>query len=95
MFTKVYADTMFSSQKSVHGNTCAEIFMTSEGLVNGMVMKTNGEAYLALEKFCKEDGIPNLLVTDMEKKEMYGEWVYIVKQNHVAESACARGLGHG
>ena len=84
---------MFSSQKSVCGNTCAEMFMTSEGLVNGMVMKTKGEAYLALKKFCKEDEIPKLLMTDMAKEEMYGKWGRIVKQNLIKQRTTETGLG--
>ena len=68
MYTKVYADTMVSSQKSIRGNTCAEILITSEGLVNGLALKSKGDAYLAFEKSCKEDGIPNLLVTDMARE---------------------------
>ena len=47
LYTKVYANTIFSSPKSVRGNTCAEIFMTSEGLVNGMVVEIKSGAYLA------------------------------------------------
>ena len=73
LYTKVYADTMFANKKSVRGNTCAEILITSEGLVSGMALKSKGDAYLALKKFCKEFGIPNLLVTDMAKEEMFGE----------------------
>ena len=64
---------MFSSKKSVRGNTCAKILIMSEGLVSGMPMKTKSDAYLALERFCREDGIPNLLIMDMVKEEMYGE----------------------
>ena len=72
LYTKVYADIMFSNKKLVRGNTCAEILITSERLVSGMPLKTKGDAYLALEKFCKEDGILNLLVTDMAKEEILG-----------------------
>ena len=64
---------MFANKKSVRGNTCAEILITSERLVSGMALKSKGDAYLALEEFCKEYGIPNLLVTDMAKEEMFGE----------------------
>ena len=85
LYTNVYADTMFSSTALVRGNTCAEIFVTTERLVNGNVTKTKGKAYLALEKFCKEDGIPNLLVTDRAKEEMHGEWGRIIKRNLITQ----------
>ena len=85
MYIKVYADTIFSNKTSVHSNTCAKILITSEGLVSGMPMKTKGDVYLKLKKICKEDRIPNLLVTDMAKKEMYGEWGRFFKRNLIKQ----------
>ena len=76
---------MFSSITSVCGNTCAEILVTSKGLVSGMPMKTKGAAYLTPKNFYKEDGISNLLVTDRAKEEMYGEWGIIVKRNLIKQ----------
>ena len=76
---------MFSNTRSVRGYTCAEIFITTEGLINGMAMKSKSEAYIALEKFCRDDGISKLLVTDMAPEEMYGEWGRIAKRNLIAQ----------
>ena len=79
--TKFYSDTMFSETTSIRGNTCAQLFVTSEGYVTGDVMKQKSDAYLALEKLCRDDGIPAVLVTDMTEEELYGDWGRIVKQN--------------
>ena len=79
--TNVYGDTMFAQSTSIRGKTCAELFVTSEGVLNGMTMKSKSEAYLALEKLCREDGIPRTLITDRAKEELYGEWGNIVKRN--------------
>ena len=49
------------------------MLIKSEGLVNGLALKSKGDAYLTLKKFCKEDKIPNILVTDMAREEMYEE----------------------
>jgi hypothetical protein len=72
--TKVYSDTMFHSVKSAHGNNCAQIFVTSEGFATGKPMASKGDAYEALEDFCRNVGIPKLLVTDQAKEEMLGDW---------------------
>ena len=76
---------MFSNKKSVCGNMFAEILVTNKGQMNVMSLKTKGDAYLAIEKFCKKDGIPNLLVADMAKEEMYGEQVRIVKRKLIKQ----------
>ena len=81
LMTKLYSDTMFSDTTSVIGNTCAQIHMTSEGYASGDPMKSKADAHISLEKFCREDGIPHILITDRAKEELYGDWGKIVKQN--------------
>lgn len=77
--TKVFSDTAFNETTSVRGHTCAQLFVTAEGFTFGETMKTKGDAYLALDRFCKEVGVPRLLVTDGAREELYGEWERIVK----------------
>ena len=80
---KVYSDTMFSEATSAIGNTCAQIHITAEGYASGDPMKSKSEAHESLDKFCREDGIPRILVTNRAREELYGEWGRIVKQNLV------------
>jgi len=79
--TKVYSDTMFSEATSAIGNTCAQIHITAEGYASGDPMKSKSEAHESLDKFCREDGILHILVTNRAREELYGEWSRIVKQN--------------
>ena len=67
--------------------------MKSEGLVNGLALKMKGDAYLALEMVCKEEIIPKLLVTYMEKEEMYGKWGRIIKRNLIEKRNMEPGSG--
>ena len=46
-----------------------------------------------MEKFCKEDGIPNLLVTEKASKEMHGKWGRIVKRNLIEQRTTKPGSG--
>jgi Reverse transcriptase (RNA-dependent DNA polymerase) len=77
--TNVYTDTMFKDKTSVRGNTCVQIFVTSEGFVAGKCMKSKGDAYEILDWFCREYGVPQLLVSDNAKEETLGAWGRVVK----------------
>ena len=44
-------------------------------------MSTKLDAYLQLNHFCREHGIPDPLVTDMAGEETEGDWKRIVKEN--------------
>ena len=79
--TKMYTDTMFSEVKSSRGNTCAQMFVTAEGLPTGEPLKTKADAYLALEGFCRNVGVPKTLVSDMAKEEMHGLWEKVRRTN--------------
>ena len=83
--TAVYSDTLFSDTKSVRGYTCAPLFVTSEGIADGNVITTKSDAYLQLNDFCREHGIPDPLVTDMAPEETEGDWKTVVKQNLIKQ----------
>jgi hypothetical protein len=79
--TAVYSDTLFSDTKSIRGYNCAQLFVTAEGFADGNVMSTKADAYIQLNNFCREHGIPDPLVTDMAPEETEGEWKRVVKEN--------------
>ncbi len=79
--TAVYSDTLLSNTKSIRGSTCAQLFVTAEGFADGNVMSTKADAYIQLNNFCREHGIPDPLVTDMAPEETEGEWKRVVKEN--------------
>ena len=79
--TKMYTDTMFSETKSALGNTCAQLFVTAEGYADGDPLTTKADAYVSLERICRDVGIPKLLVSDGAREEQYGDWGRVVKNN--------------
>ena len=83
--TNMYSDTHFASVKSVRGYTCAQVFVTREGYCEGDPMKSKADAYLSLERVCREVGIPRLLVTDRAGEELYGDWARVVKKNLISQ----------
>lgn len=83
--TNMYSDTHFASVKSVRGYTCAQVFVTREGFCEGNPMKSKADAYLSLERVCREVGIPRLLVTDRAGEELYGDWARVVKKNLIQQ----------
>ena len=83
--TAVYSDTLFSDTKSIRGYSCAQLFVTSEGFADGNVMSTKADAYVQLNNFCREHGIPDPLVTDMAGEETEGDWKRIVKENLIRQ----------
>jgi hypothetical protein len=78
--TKMYTDTMFKEHPSARGNTCMQIFVTAEGFVTGEPMKTKSDAYISLDRVCRNFGVPQLLVSDNAKEETLGNWGRITKQ---------------
>lgn len=83
--TKVYTDTMFVDVTSAQGCSAAQIYVTSEGFVAGRPIKSKGDAWETLEEFCREYGIPRILVSDMAKEERLGQWETIRKQNLIQQ----------
>jgi len=76
---RVYSETMFSDKKSVHGMTCAQVFVTTEGFVKVYAMKNKGEAYNALNNFCVTVRLPLTIMTDKSKEEYGGNWDMVRK----------------
>lgn len=84
--TKVYTDTMFHDTPSAQGGCkAAQLFVTSEGFVSGKTLQNKGEAYEALEDFCRDYGIPRILVSDMAREERLGRWEQVRKQNLIKQ----------
>jgi hypothetical protein len=82
----MYTDTFFKDKVSAHGNTCAQLFVTSEGFIAGKPMKSKADAHTVLEYVCRKYGVPKVLVSDRAKEEMFGEWGRVVKQNLIPQS---------
>mmetsp|Transcript_2147 Transcript_2147/g.3294 ORF Transcript_2147/g.3294 Transcript_2147/m.3294 type:complete len:1178 (+) Transcript_2147:1032-4565(+) len=78
---RVYSDTMFSEQKSLTGNTCAQVFLArSCGFSDLYCMPTKGEAGDRLNTFITTYGIPEELTTDNAKEETLGTWAQVRKK---------------
>jgi len=67
--TRVYSDTMFSDKKSMHGMTCAQVFVMTEGFVKVYLMKNKAEAYDTLNNFYVTVGFPLKIITDNTKED--------------------------
>ena len=76
----IYSDTLFSSTKSIRGNTCAQIFTTDKHFLDVHPMKTKGEAGDKLNEFLTTTGIPEGLITDGAKEEFFGRWGEVRKK---------------
>jgi hypothetical protein len=83
--TTMYTDTLFKKVTSVRGNTCAQLFVTSEGFIAGKPMKSKADAHEVLEFVCREYGVPRLLVRDNAKEETLGDWGRVVKHNLIRQ----------
>lgn len=81
--TKVYIDTLFNDVTSSQGCKAAQIFVTSEGFASGRPLQSKGDAYEALEEFCHDYGIPQLLVSDMANEEQLGRWEEEVRKQNL------------
>jgi hypothetical protein len=71
---RFYSDTLFSSFKSVRGNTMGQIFVNDVGYTHLTPMKLKSEAGLALLEFIPDVGIPSALHTDDVKEQTMGKW---------------------
>ena len=71
---------MFSEHESARGNTCAQLFVTAEGFTYGHPLKSKGDAWESLNKFCREVGVPKTLVSDRAQEELHGDWERVVKE---------------
>ena len=62
--TTWYTDTLFSTQKSILGNTCAQMFTDGKGFTYVHPMKSKAQAGEALHKITIDVGVPNTLISD-------------------------------
>ena len=76
----VFSDTLFSDTKSIRGNTCAQIFVTDKEYSTIYPLKSKSEAFVALNEFCHNIGLPNPIITDNAGEETDGEWERVRKK---------------
>ena len=62
--TTWYTDTLFSKQKSVVGNTCAQMFTDGMGFTYVYPMRSKAQAGEALHKVTIDVGVPNTIISD-------------------------------
>jgi hypothetical protein len=76
---------MFSSVKSIQGNTMGQIFINDVNLVRFIPMKTKGEAGDALLEFIRDIGIPSEVVTDDAKELTARRWKIVAQEHQIAQ----------
>ena len=69
--TRFYTDTIYAKHKSLQGHTCAQIFTDGEGFVVAFPIRTKEDAGEALQKNCRDVGVPDQLHYD-NANEMVG-----------------------
>ena len=74
-----YTDTYYARSKSLHGNTCAQIFANKEQFVKAYPMTTKRDAGKALRTFIQEYGVPTYLTFD-GAPEQVGENTLFMEQ---------------
>jgi hypothetical protein len=80
--TKFYSDTLFPRVTYLRGNTCAQLFCTSDIYAKFYPMKLKSEVGCKLNELCSNVGIPSRLFTDNAGEETGGEWE-TVRRKHV------------
>ena len=58
----IYRDALFSKQKSIMGNTCAQIFTDREGFAYVQPMQSKSQAGEALNVVTRDSGVLNTLI---------------------------------
>ena len=74
----LYTYTLFSNQKYIVGNTCAQIFIDGEGLVYDHPMQYNSQAGEDLNVVTMDIGSPNNLI-------LYNEGEHVGPQTDIQE----------
>ena len=62
--TKWYTDTLFAKEKSLLGNTCAQIYTDGKGFTHVYPMERKSEAGDTLQAVSRDIGIPNTIISD-------------------------------
>ena len=69
----MFMDTMFSSVPSKNKYTCAQIMATEFSHVKIYPMTSQKEIAQVLKRYFKEVGVPNMIICDSHKSQIYGE----------------------
>ena len=83
--TTWYTDTLFSKQKSIIGNTCAQMFTDGKGFTYVHPMRSKAQAGEALHKVTIDVGVPNTMIND-GAGEQTGDNTYfkeVLKRCHI------------
>jgi hypothetical protein len=65
---KIYTDTMFSGVKSLHGYTCAQVYVTDFGWMKVHLMVSKADAHLTLDLLHHEYGAFHTIRPDDAKE---------------------------
>jgi hypothetical protein len=83
---RFYSDTLYASEKSLHGNTVAQIFANNIGYTYLTPMKSKSEAPYALKEFIQDVGVPSQLHTDEAKELTIGRWKEICQTHGIKQT---------
>jgi hypothetical protein len=83
--TTVYSDTLFHDLKSIRGNNCGQIFVSTDEFGAFYPLRSKADAFDALNSFVKEFGVMDKLVTDNAGEQLGENWEqvrkkYLIKQ---------------
>jgi len=77
---------MFSSTKSVLGNTMGQIFVNDVSFTRLIPMKLKSDAGDALAEFIQDVGIPSVLHTDDAKELTEGKWQKVRQEHSIKQT---------
>jgi hypothetical protein len=77
---------MFSDKKTMHGMTCAKVFVTIEGFIKVFPTRNKVDAYDSLNNFCVTVGLPLNIVTGNAKEKYGGKWMLYMYLNGTSSS---------
>jgi len=83
---RFYSDTLFSSVKSIQGNTMGQIFVNDIGYTHFVPIKAKAEAPYALQEFIQDVGIPSSIHTDEAKELTIGIWREICRSHSIKQT---------
>ena len=80
-----YSDTYFARTKSLHGNTCAQVFGNRDQFVDVYPMSTKSHAGNALKQFISDWGVPSELTFDnaWEQTKPGSEFMKIITKHDI------------
>ena len=62
--TTWYTDTLFAKEKSLTGNSCAQLYADGQGFINIYPMESKDKAGETLKSIVRDVGIPNTIISD-------------------------------